>query len=38
MAQVNLTLTNEELIELLGGSRDEAFKKPVERILNETQG
>lgn len=35
MAQVNITLTHEELIELLGGNRDEAFKHLVERILNE---
>ena len=38
MAQVNVTLTHEKLIELLGGNRDEAFKKLVERLLNETQG
>lgn len=35
MAQVNLTLNHEELVALLGGNREEAFKKLVEKILNE---
>lgn len=35
MAQVNITLNHEELIALLGGDREEAFKHLVEKILNE---
>lgn len=35
MAQINLTLNHEELVALLGGNREEAFKKLVEKILNE---
>ena len=35
MAQVNITLNNEELVALLGGNREEAFKHLVEKILNE---
>lgn len=35
MAQVNITLNHEELVALLGGNREEAFKHLVEKILNE---
>ena len=35
MAQVNITLNHEELVALLGGDREEAFKHLVEKILNE---
>ena len=35
MAQVNITLNHEELVSLLGGNREEAFKHLVEKILNE---
>ena len=35
MAQVNLTLSQEEVLQVLSGNRDEAFKFLVERILNE---
>ena len=35
MAQVHITLNHEELIALLGGDREEAFKHLVEKILNE---
>lgn len=35
MAQVNLTLEQEELLELLAGNREEAFKHLVEKLLNQ---
>jgi putative transposase len=35
MAQVNLTLSEEELLELLAGNREEAFKHLVEKLLNQ---
>ena len=35
MAQVNLTLTHEEVLQVLTGDRDEAMKFLLERILNE---
>ena len=35
MAQVNITLTPEEVLQVLAGNRDEAFKFLVERILDE---
>ncbi len=35
MAQVNITLSHEEVLQVLSGNRDEAFKLLVERILNE---
>lgn len=35
MTQLNLTLGEEELLELLGGNREEAFKHLVEKILNQ---
>ena len=35
MTQVNLTLSHEEVLRVLTGSRDEAIKFLVERILNE---
>lgn len=35
MTQVNITLNHEELVALLGGNREEAFKHLVEKILNE---
>lgn len=35
MAQVNLTLSQEEVLQVLSGNRDDAFKFLVERILNE---
>jgi Transposase and inactivated derivatives len=34
MAQVNITLSHEEVLEVLSGNRDDAFKMLVERILN----
>lgn len=34
MAQVNITLSHEEVLQVLSGSRDDAFKMLVERILN----
>ncbi len=35
MAQINLTLEQEELLELLAGNREEAFKHLVEKLLNQ---
>lgn len=35
MAQVNITLSQEEVVEVLTGNRDQAIKKLLERILNE---
>lgn len=35
MAQVNITLSQEEVLQVLSGNRDEAFKFLIERILNE---
>lgn len=35
MAQVNLTLSHEEVLQVLTGNRDEAIKFLLERILNE---
>ena len=35
MAQVNITLSQEEVLQVLSGNRDEAFKYLVERILNQ---
>ncbi len=35
MAQVNITLSQEEVLQVLAGDRDEAFKYLVERILNQ---
>lgn len=35
MAQVNITLSQEEVLQVLTGNRDEALKFLVERILNE---
>ena len=35
MAQVNFTLTQEEVLQVLAGNRDEAFKYLVEKILNQ---
>ncbi|MBO4495899.1 MAG: transposase, partial [Clostridiales bacterium] len=35
MAQVNITLTHEEVLQVLTGDRDEALKFLLERILNE---
>ena len=35
MAQVNLTLTHEEVLQVLTGDREEAIKFLLERILNE---
>ena len=35
MAQVNITLSHEEVLQVLSGNRDEAFKFLIERILNE---
>ena len=34
MAQVNITLSHEEVLQVLSGDRDDAFKMLVERILN----
>ena len=34
MAQVNITLSHEEVLQVLSGTRDDAFKMLVERILN----
>lgn len=34
MTQVNITLSDEEVLQVLSGNRDEAFKLLVERILN----
>lgn len=34
MTQVNITLSHEEVLQVLSGNRDEAFKMLVERILN----
>lgn len=35
MAQLNITLSQEELLELITGNRDEAFKHLMEKILNQ---
>lgn len=35
MAQVNITLTQEEVLEVLAGNREEGFKFLLEKILNE---
>ena len=35
MAQVNFTLTQEEVLQILSGNRDKAFKFLVEKILNQ---
>ena len=35
MAQVNLTLTHEEVLQVLTGDREEAIRFLLERILNE---
>jgi len=35
MTQVNITLSQEEVLQVLSGNREEAFKFLVERILNE---
>jgi len=35
MAQVNITLSQEEVLQVLAGNRNEAFKYLVERILNQ---
>lgn len=35
MAQFNLTLNHEELLDLLAGDREKAFKHLIEKILNE---
>ena len=35
MAQVNITLSQEELLQVLSGNHDEAFKLLVQKILNE---
>jgi len=35
MAQVNITLTQEEVLQVITGSRDDAIKFLLERILNE---
>lgn len=35
MTQVNITLSQEEVLQVLSGNRDEAFKFLIERILNE---
>lgn len=35
MAQLNFTLTQEEVLQILAGNRDEAFKYLVEKILNQ---
>ena len=35
MTQLNLTLDQEELLELLSGNREKAFKHLVEKILNQ---
>ena len=34
MTQVNITLSHEEVLQVLSGNRDDAFKMLVERILN----
>ncbi|MCI7392994.1 MAG: transposase, partial [Clostridiales bacterium] len=34
MTQVNITLSQEEVLQVLSGNRDDAFKILVERILN----
>ena len=34
MAQVNITLSHEEVLQVLSGNRDDSFKMLVERILN----
>ena len=34
MAQVNLTLSQEEVLQILSGNREDSFKMLVERILN----
>lgn len=34
MTQVNITLSHEEMLQVLSGNRDDAFKMLVERILN----
>ena len=35
MAQVNITLTQEEILQVLTGNRDNALTFLIERILNE---
>lgn len=35
MAQVNLTLSEQEVLQVITGNRDEALKFLLERILNE---
>ena len=35
MAQINITLNQEEIIEVLSKNRDEAFKMIVQKILNQ---
>lgn len=35
MAQVNITLSHEEVLQILSGNRDDGFKILVERILNQ---
>lgn len=35
MAQVNITLSQEELLQVMSGDRDEAFKMIVQKLLNE---
>lgn len=35
MAQVNITLSQEELLQVMSGNRDEAFKMIVQKLLNE---
>ena len=34
MTQVNITLSHEEVLQVLSGDRDDAFKLLIERILN----
>ena len=35
MAQINITLSQDEVLQVLSGNRDDAFKFLLERILNE---
>lgn len=35
MAQINITLNQEEILEILSKNRDEAFKIIVQKILNQ---
>ena len=35
MAQINITLNQEEILEVLSRNRDEAFKIIVQKILNQ---